>query len=113
TKKIEHSAEESTRLKQEKKESKKQAKEECEELRRTIKNHHEDLKRLEKIKAEIAEKEKDNKRWKMLDLLIGDAKGKKFNDFAQDLTLCQLMDIITIKHKDLSDRYSLDKPLED
>src|SRR5690606_254271 len=110
---VEHSAEELARLKQEKKDSLKQAKDECEELRRTIKNHHEDLKRLEKIKAEIAEKEKDNKRWKMLDLLIGDAKGKKFNDFAQDLTLSQLLYLANIRLKDLSDRYRIDKPLED
>lgn len=110
---VENSAEELSKLQLEKKESLKQAKDECEELRRTIKNHHEDLKRLEKIKAEIAEKEKENKRWKMLDELIGDSKGKKFNDFAQDLTLSQLLHLANIRLKDLSDRYRIDKPLED
>src|SRR5690606_6325995 len=110
---VEQSAEELTRLQLEKKESLKQTKEECEELRRTNKNHHEDLKTLEKIKAEIAEKEKENKRWKMLDELIGDSKGKKFNDFAQDLTLSQLLHLANIRLKDLSDRYRIDKPVED
>src|SRR5690606_35768713 len=110
---VEHSAEELTRLHLEKKESLKQAKEECEELRRTIKNHHEDLKTLEKIKAEITEKEKENKRWKLLDELIGDSRGMKFNDFAQDLPLSQLLHLANIRLNDRSDRYRVDIPLED
>ncbi len=110
---VEQSSDELVRLQQEKRESLKQAKDECEELRRTLKNHYEDLKRLETIKEEIAEKEKENKRWKMLDELIGDSKGKKFNDFAQDLTLSQLLYLANIRLKDLSDRYRIDKPMED
>ena len=110
---VEHSADELYSIQQEKKESLSLAKDECEEMRRTIKNHFEDLKKLELIKEEIAEKEKENKRWKMLDELIGDSKGKKFNDFAQDLSLSQLLLLANIRLKDLSDRYRIAKPAED
>ncbi|HSM64536.1 MAG TPA: SbcC/MukB-like Walker B domain-containing protein, partial [Gillisia sp.] len=57
--------------------------------------------------------EKQTKRWTLLNELIGDATGKKFNDFAQDLTLSQLLHLANIRLKDLSDRYLIDKPSED
>ena len=36
--------------------------------------------------------------------------GKKFNDFAQDLSLSQLIHLANLRLKDLSDRYLIDKP---
>ncbi|CAN5358108.1 AAA family ATPase [soil metagenome] len=107
---VEHSAEVLLNLQLEKKHDLKLVQDECEELRWAIKNHNEDLKRLQHIKDEIRDKEKENKRWHLLNLLIGDAQGKRFNDFAQDLTLSQLLVLANIRLKDLSDRYRIDKP---
>jgi len=87
--------------------------EECKELDRILKNHEESLLKLQSIKLDIAEKEKKTKRWTLLNELIGDATGKKFNDFAQDLTLSQLLHLANIRLKDLTDRYLIDKPAAD
>ncbi|WP_081212011.1 AAA family ATPase [Salegentibacter sediminis] len=86
---------------------------ECRELYSSIKNHESNLERLEEIKALIVEKEKQIRRWRLLDELIGDSKGKKFNDFAQDLSLSQLLHLANHRLKDLSDRYRIDKPEEE
>lgn len=85
---------------------------ECEDLRRALKNDHERRAQLERLKEGIAESEKRNKRWKLLDELIGDSRGKKFNDIAQDLSLTQLLKLANVRLKDLSDRYAIDKPTE-
>jgi len=87
--------------------------EESKEIERIIKNHEESLLKMKSIQLEIAEKEKQSKRWILLNELIGDATGKKFNDFAQDLTLSQLLHLANIRLKDLSDRYLIDKPEAD
>jgi exonuclease SbcC len=87
--------------------------EESKELERILKNHEESLLKLQSIQLKIAEKEKQTKRWTLLNELIGDATGKKFNDFAQDLTLSQLLHLANIRLKDLSDRYLIDKPVAD
>ncbi|WP_372919677.1 AAA family ATPase [Salegentibacter sp.] len=83
---------------------------ECRELFSSIKNHDNNLKHLKEIEVQIAEKEKKIRRWRLLDELIGDSKGKKFNDFAQDLSLSQLLHLANHRLKDLSDRYRIDKP---
>ena len=80
------------------------------ELRSQIKTQEAYLKQLEDLKQSIAETEKRNLRWKLLNELIGDATGKKFNDFAQDLSLSQLLKLANKRLNDLSDRYLLDKP---
>lgn len=82
----------------------------CREVFSLIKNQEDNQERLQKIKAEITEKEKQISRWRLLNELIGDATGKKFNDFAQDLSLSQLLHLANIRLKDLSDRYRIDKP---
>ncbi|MDT0651615.1 SbcC/MukB-like Walker B domain-containing protein, partial [Autumnicola edwardsiae] len=86
---------------------------ECKEIDRIIKNHDENVERLATLKSEIAEKEKQTKRWRLLNELIGDSKGKNFNDFAQDLSLGQLLQLANVRLKDLSDRYYIDKPEEE
>ncbi|GAB2776808.1 AAA family ATPase [Salinimicrobium soli] len=88
------------------------AKETCEELRRKLNNHKETLDRIENIEAGLVEKKQKIRRWELLNHLIGDATGKKFNDFAQDLTLSRLLQLANFRLKDLSDRYHLDKPVE-
>lgn len=87
--------------------------EECEELRRKLRNDKERKDRIAEIEAELEEEKRSIKRWKILDELIGDSKGKKFNDFAQDLSLSQLLVLANRRLKDLSDRYRIDKPLEE
>ncbi|WP_424493861.1 AAA family ATPase [Salinimicrobium sp. GXAS 041] len=86
---------------------------ECKEIHRLLKNHAEQLERLEILKKQISEKEKQTRRWRLLNELIGSATGKKFNDFAQDLSLTQLLKLANVRLKDLSDRYHIDKPQED
>lgn len=85
----------------------------CKELDRLIKNHEHDLIKMNKLQEQIAEKEKQTRRWRMLNELIGDRTGNKFNDFAQDLTLSRLIKLANIRLQGLSDRYLIDKPTEE
>ena len=82
---------------------------ENEELRRNITNHTDTLRAITALKKEIATREKQIKRWRLLNELIGDATGKKFNDFAQDLSLTQLLKHANLRLAGLSDRYLMDK----
>lgn len=86
---------------------------ECKETERIIKNQDESVLRLNSLQEQIAEKEKETRRWRMLNELIGDRTGNKFNDFAQDLSLSRLIKLANARLKDLSDRYLIDKPTED
>lgn len=79
------------------------------ELRSKIKTQENYLQQLEVLKISIAQTEKKNLKWKLLKELIGDSTGNKFNDFAQDLSLSQLIILANKRLKDLSDRYMLDK----
>ena len=83
------------------------------ESQRIIKNQEQYLKQISKIKTGISQQLKTNKRWKILNDLIGDSKGKKFNDYAQDLTLSQLLMLANKRLVLLTDRYKMDKPLAD
>lgn len=87
--------------------------EECEELRRKLRNDKERKTKITEIEAELKESKAGIKRWELLNYLIGDATGKKFNDFAQDLSLSQLLILANRRLKDLSDRYRIDKPFEE
>lgn len=82
-----------------------------EELRRKLVNNEEIKTRIAKIEAGLSEKKKHIRRWELLNQLIGDSTGKKFNDFAQDLSLSQLLKLANVRLKDLSDRYRIDKPV--
>lgn len=83
---------------------------ECEELRRRQRNDSERRTAIAAIEKELAGAKKGIRRWELLNHLIGDATGKKFNDFAQDLSLSQLLQLANVRLKDLSDRYLIDKP---
>lgn len=65
--------------------------------------HKEGLMKLELLK-------KEEGLWKTMNNLIGDANGKKFSNFVQDLTLEQLIGYANMRLKELSDRYVLDIP---
>ena len=86
---------------------------ECEELRRKQRNDRDRQERIAHIETSLKDVKKKTKRWELLNHLIGDATGKKFNDFAQDLSLTQLLMLANRRLKDLSDRYSIDKPREE
>ncbi len=71
--------------------------------RQSRERHKEGLLALELLK-------KDEVLWKTMNNLIGDATGKKFSNFVQDLTLEQLIGYANIRLQELSDRYILDIP---
>ena len=85
----------------------------CEELRRKIRNHLDLELRIAEIEEGLSDRKKKIRRWELLNQLIGDSTGKKFNDFAQDMSLSQLLRHANIRLKDLSDRYKIDKPVDD
>ncbi|WP_029331323.1 SbcC/MukB-like Walker B domain-containing protein [Gillisia marina] len=113
TKDVEETSEQLQEQLNSKKQQLESLQEENKELDRILKNHEDSLLKMKAIQLEIAEKEKKSKRWTLLNELIGDATGKKFNDFAQDLTLSQLLHLANIRLKDLTDRYLIDKPSAD
>lgn len=78
-----------------------------EEINRKIKNDLELQKRIENLQNRISEQEKENLRWKLLNKMIGDSKGNKFNQFAQDLTLKHLLKLANNRLKGINNRYEL------
>ena len=82
-------------------------------MQELLKNQEENFARMKNLQEQIAEKEKQTRRWRMLNELVGDRTGNKFNDFAQDLSLSRLINLANIRLKDLSDRYLIDKPTEE
>jgi len=88
---------------------------ELEEINRQLKNNDELILELKRIKQSIAEEQKANRKWEILNKLIGDAKGTEFNKFAQDLSLQRLIHLGNKRLKYLNDRYELDRylPQED
>lgn len=61
---------------------------------------------------EIAVLEKEADKWSIINRMIGSASGDKFANFAQDLTLKNLLVYANIRLSDLTDRYLLDMPGE-
>lgn len=90
-------------------------KKELEEVNRQLKNNKDLLEDLNRIEKSIAEEQKANKKWEILNQLIGDATGTEFNKFAQDLSLQRLIHLGNNRLKHLNDRYELDRylPKED
>lgn len=83
------------------------------DAQRKLVNHHETVETIRKLDEQIRAEEKTGRKWELLCNLIGDATGKKFNDFAQDLTLRQLLVLANRRMQGLSDRYLIDKPTDD
>lgn len=76
-------------------------------VERKLKNNADSLKEIERLKQLIDKKEKNNFRWKSLKDLIGDSKGNRFNQFAQDLTLRQLLNLANKRLQSINNRYEL------
>lgn len=67
-------------------------------------------KQLKELDAKIASEREQSSVWRMLNEYIGDAQGKKFSTFAQQLTMKQLIALANKRLKTLSERYRLDMP---
>src|SRR5699024_1347306 len=61
---------------------------------------------------EIKKISANSEHWNILDNLIGDATGNKFNNYAQDLSLTNLLQLANKRLEELNSRYKIDKPLE-
>ena len=90
----------------------KELEDKCQEMERKIKNDKERRERIMVLEQDLEEKKTRVRPWKILNELIGHSNGKKFNDFAQELTLGHLIRLANRRLHDLSDRYQLDKPTE-
>jgi len=64
-------------------------------------------------KKEITVLNQELKKWSLLNDLIGDSKGNNFANFAQGLTLQNLLVYANRRLENISDRYLLDKPEKD
>jgi exonuclease SbcC len=80
------------------------------ELLTSLRYHRNNLDELQKAEAEYEKKKEHGQKWRMLGDYIGDGQGKKFSNFAQQLTLQQLVALANHRLKGLSDRYELDLP---
>lgn len=79
-------------------------------LSRLILNQEQYLGWISDLNIQIETELKDAEHWHILNDLIGDATGNKFNDFAQDLTLAQLLQLANKRLLQLTDRYRIDQP---
>lgn len=77
------------------------------EYGRLLKNDEELIKRIEKLREKIKNAQVKMLRWRLLRDLIGDSNGHKFNQFAQDLTLRQLLILANKRLQEISERYRL------
>ena len=71
------------------------------------------LEQLKDLREKIEERRHKNEKWVLLRKYIGDAEGKKFSTFAQELTLHQLAQLANQRLVMLSGRYQLDIPSPD
>ena len=82
------------------------------EISRALLNHKDNQQQIDKLQNHISTELDEAKHWQILFDLIGDATGNKFNDFAQDLTLQQLLQLANKRLVHLTDRYQIDQPAE-
>lgn len=68
---------------------------------------------IEALETQINKLTEDSKQWAILNKLIGDAKGNRFNNYAQDLSLTHLLQLANKRLDELQSRYNIDKALED
>lgn len=78
-----------------------------------LRNDAENRNRFAAMKTELEELRKQRRKWELLKKYIGDASGNNFSNFAQSLTLSNLIGLANNRLLLLSDRYILDKPRND
>ncbi|MDO4881490.1 MAG: SbcC/MukB-like Walker B domain-containing protein [Capnocytophaga sp.] len=84
--------------------------EENKKLYTKIHIHQDNLKEFEQLSYKIQQEIEKNEVWNLLNKLIGDAQGDRFNNFVQDLTLIQLLKLANKHLLELSPRYLLSEP---
>lgn len=78
------------------------------DYKRKIQNQKEFQEKIETLNEKIKNETKSSQHWLALNTMIGDARGAKFNNFAQDLTLLQLLHLANQRLKTLNKRYVID-----
>ncbi|MFT4534386.1 MAG: exonuclease SbcC [Saprospiraceae bacterium] len=78
-----------------------------------LKKDDEDQVRLKNKAGELDKLNHKLEKWDLLNKMIGDRNGNKFANFAQGLTLQNLLVFANRRLKNLSDRYLLNKPVDD
>ncbi len=73
----------------------------------------ENQKRFAALQAGLEQFRLQKHKWELLKKYIGDAAGNTFSNFAQSLTLSNLIGLTNLRLSRLSDRYILDKPRND
>ncbi len=84
-----------------------------EDIKLGIRTDLENRKELEEGGKEMADMKLQMRPWELLNALIGDATGNKFNEFAQKLTLQHLLRFCNLRLKKLHSRYELSMPEAD
>jgi len=88
----------------------KHVEEEIQWLTTKLRNQEEKITKIKHIEERIKELSAKNEKWLLLNDIIGDKNGKKFNDFAQDLSLKYLLGMANKRLFQLSKRYQIDRP---
>lgn len=68
------------------------------------------IKSVTRLQDEIGKNIEENRPWKLLNDLIGDRTGNKFNSFAQELTMAKLIKLTNVHLVQFNDRYILSMP---
>lgn len=87
-------------------------KKEKEDIDFLVRAQYEVQSEIEKIRKEIDQRSKNTHHWTLLNQLIGDSTGNKFNNYAQEMSLTQLLQLANKRLESLKSRYNIDKPLE-
>lgn len=101
------------RLKQEKEAENKEYISHRDELKGKQVVHEKTKKELDVLATQIATQKQQNEKWVLLSRYIGDAEGRKFSTFAQELTLLQLVKKANKRLSQLNDRYMLGLPSDE
>ncbi len=86
---------------------------ESSEIAAKLNNHAIQQAKFSTLQAELDRMRQQRKKWDLLNRYIGDREGNKFSNFAQNLTLSNLIGLANQRLRHLSDRYILDKPKEE
>ena len=83
------------------------------EISAILKKDDEDQTRLKNKAGELDKLNTKLEKWDLLNKMIGDRNGNKFANFAQGLTLQNLLVFANRRLQNLTDRYLLNKPVDD
>ena len=72
-----------------------------------LRNHNANLDAQGSLQAELEIKKKEQVKYALLNTYIGDAEGKSFSKFAQELTMKKIVYLANIRLEKLSDRYAI------